>query len=190
MYGSRRRITNGYGFREDLLHPVIGSGRLALLDAYGGKCAENFGTVCLVRLILDDAIHFFIKMKVVRVNGIEFLAGNVDELHGRWIIRVGQPIHLGEFLGTFYGRPGAAVLKNPARTLSCHMSRNAGRIALRNVALVIGRQQQEFAALALSGPTLPKSATYWNQWSSIIPSTLGGVSITTGPSLVSTHIML
>ena len=90
--GTDRRLTDGCRFGEDFLHPRIGRERCALLDADGGQQSQRFGIDGVGRLFLDDLVHLLEERGIHRVDGVEGLAGHVDEVRRRWIRGVRQRI--------------------------------------------------------------------------------------------------
>jgi len=152
---ARGRIAHGDSLSESLLHPCVGREGLSLLDIDGRQCPENLRTICLVRLILDDVVHLFIKLKVIGVYGVELLSRNIDKPHRRRIRCFREPIHLGEFLGALHSRLGAAILDESSPEDEVAVGGRAqDKVAVRNFALVAGREQQKFSTLSLiwSGP--------------------------------------
>ena len=73
--GARRRIADGHGFGEDLLHPLVGREGLALFDADGGELSQHFRMIGFVRLVLDDVVHFLVEMEIIGMDGVVLLAG-------------------------------------------------------------------------------------------------------------------
>ena len=71
---------------EDLLHPRIGLEGLALTDADGCQLTENFRILTIAGLALDDAVDFIKEVSVHRMDGVEWLARDVDEGHLRRIV--------------------------------------------------------------------------------------------------------
>ena len=85
------------------------------------------------------------------MNRIELLAGDVDELHRRRVLRLGQRIGFVELPGVLEGRLRAAVLQEAAieHQVSEGLCAEHGGITFRHLALVAGRQEQILAALPL-----------------------------------------
>jgi len=94
-------------------------------------------------------VDLFEEREVVRMDRVERLAGDVDELHRRRIVRLRQRVDLGELPGALDGRPGIAVHQEAAPEKDiAERGRTEDEVTLGQVALEAGRQQQEFPALA------------------------------------------
>ena len=87
------------------------------------------------------------------------------------------------------GRRGIGVLhERPAEHQHAVRARVADEEAtFGERSVVAGRDQEELAARATVGPGRPKSMIHWNHMSSNVPSAIGGVSTTIGPSFRSTN---
>gem|GEM_PF-4334928 len=148
--GARGGVTHGHGLGEDFLHARIGSEWLAFFDADGGQKPERFRVQRRIGFFLHDVVDLLEEREVVCMNRVERLAGDIDELHRRRVVRLRQWIDLGKFLGALDGRFGVAVDQETAPEEDIAESGGAeNEVALGHIAFVAGRQQQEFPALAL-----------------------------------------
>ena len=77
--GPRRGVAQRHRFGQDLLHPGVGVEGLPLLDADGGELSDQFRVERVRRLILDHGVQLFVELEVVRVNGVDLLAGEIHE---------------------------------------------------------------------------------------------------------------
>src|SRR5262249_38420964 len=79
--GAGGGIPNCRRLRQDRFHPRVRGEWLAVQDAKGSEISQGDWVHRITRFMLDDMIYRLPKSVIRRANGVECLAGNIDELH-------------------------------------------------------------------------------------------------------------
>ncbi len=172
-------------FQEFLLLPG-GLEGLALDDADRCQHTAQFGIDRRDRLVVDELLQLGPVGVIDRIHHVDALAAAVRKLH-RLDVFLGRPKRIdARLLRERHGGLGVRTVfalrhDRPEEQKDIVGLRFEREVALRNLAVIIRRQQEVEPPRARSGPISPTSVIVRWKKSVNMPMTLGGAATTSGP---------